>query len=662
MSVCRSGDNEKTPIMIRDNDNGGSDRFDRKPFRPIQNQGNPGTRNNFVKSVDVDRRRKSGNSKLHRLLIRSPRSPRYDGDGGDSKSMDGSDINPMVSSISERTPPSPSPPHFETPVKQNRYSMMMTMMDHYSYSSSPPSGAPTNTPSTTGSTAFKSRRSHSARSFSTFFSHSDSKDDVLDDNYEEGLGWRCDSDDEGSQLIMSARAPLLSKLLQNELQRNNSGDDQLDNEEYKITSHTLKFAFSWSAWVCVWIFLFALSLSIKTNGYREGSEYSEDRESQWMNWDQIRYASSIFWTVGGDDYPRKDGYLFSKQHRIITCFFMIGSQGFMGLALGKWGDTVMRTYEAALSKKGGGIPNESHAHNFYRVERGRRIFRRHQKPVGNDQERGKHRPRHKSITEHSGSNYGSLSQSSSKNNRHQWHDLNPLAYPDSSDDETEKGLSKDDDDDDGSSIIFPRIHWLLIQSLVLTTLSAICVTTIRYCEKWDAVSTLYYAISTATTAGLKDAFVPVSADGKFFALLFVPLSVLTSLHWTVYIAERRIQEYQRMRYKLKKRVLGGGKRKVLIDERHGFDVETSRKIDFASTRLKLNDQKDLLHEEDYNGYGVKTAACPSISPKTASESTLEKFYELELQRMGLVDPGTFRVLKKKYELQDRVKQRETDEQ
>ena len=131
--------------------------------------------------------------------------------------------------------------------------------------------------------------------------------------------------------------------------------------------------------------------------------------------------------------------------------------------------------------------------------------------------------------------------------------------------------------------------------------------------------------------------------------------------WMVYIAQSRIQQYQRMRYKLKKRVLGGEKRKVLMDERHGFDVETGRKIDFANTRLKLNGQKDLLHDEDYNGYSVQTPRS-SISPKTASEFTLEKFYELELQRMGLVDPETFRVLKKKYELQDQVKQRETDEQ
>ena len=670
MSVYSSINDDKTRVGSKGNVDGGNGGFDRSPLLPIQNDSNQGTRNSIVKNIDVGRGRKTRISKFHQLLVRSPRSQRCD--GVNNKIMSKSGTNALVASTSDRDPI--PPPLIATPVRQNRHSTMMTLMDRYSFSP-PPSVASTKTPPTTGSTASNSWRTHSATSFSTFFSHSDNKYDGFDGIDEEGLGWRCDNDDEGSQSTIYKRDSLVSKLLRNGLEQKNSSHDELDNDGCKRESHTFKSALTWSAWVCGWICLFALSISIESDGQHKDSEYSEGRGSQWMNWDYIRYASSIFWTVGGDDYPGNDGYRISDQHQIITCVFMIGSMGFMGLALGNWGDAIIRTYAAALLKKDGALRDEKNTQKYCSVARGRQIFRQ--------------------MTEGSVSNYGSLALSSSKHNQYQWHDLSPLNFSDSSDDETEcRKLTKDDDDDDSSFVIFPRIHWLLAQTLVLTTLSAICITTIFYCEEkqlsdrtmrstdknetivgseigfdtgqdeWDAISTLYYAVSTATTAGLKNASVPVSPEGKLWALLFVPLSVITSLHWMVYIAQSRIQKSQRLRYEVKRRELEGVEHKVLIDERHRFDADPSRKIVFVdNAKQKLSGENGILSDDEDDRYKDDGARTPvsSISRDTESESSLGKYYEIELQRMGLVNVETFRVLKRKYELQERKKLKEEAE-
>ena len=68
-------------------------------------------------------------------------------------------------------------------------------------------------------------------------------------------------------------------------------------------------------------------------------------------------------------------------------------------------------------------------------------------------------------------------------------------------------------------------------------------------------------------------------DGKFFALLFVPLSVITSLHWIVYIAQTRIQNRQRIRYETNKKENEDLQGKFLMDDSNRYDVvDPSRKI------------------------------------------------------------------------------------
>jgi hypothetical protein len=703
MSVSRSVNEDSTRVGTRRVIGNGNRIFDQRRFHPIHSKDISGTSNNIVKNIDIDRRR--NNSKLHRLLVRSPRSPKCD--GGDNNSITSNGSKTIVTSISDRSLPPPIPPPITTPKKQTRYSMVKTMMDHYSYSPSPTSVATTVTSSsTTGSTTSKSKRTHSATSFSTFFSHSDNEDIGFDSIHEEGIGWRVDSDDEGSQTTMSIRAPLISKLLRNEMERRDGRNDEWKSAEYNMSSYMCKFACFWSIGACMWILFFALSMSINSESHHEDSEYGKEREIQWMKLDRIRYASSIFWTVGGDDYPGKDDPRINSYHRIVTCIFMTGSLGFMGLTLGQWGDAIIRTYDAAVFKNGEDAKNNLHAQKCYAIERGNQSYhRRHQKPVSYYQERRRfYRPQHRTVTEGNDSYYGSLPLVPSKHKRTQWHDLSPLKFPDSSDDETDCGNRIKDDNDDGNYfVLFPRIHWLLMQSLVLTTLSAICVAAIRYCEQnqhplrtmggtdkyetpigsevsfdgkgedgWDFVSTLYYAVSTASTSGMKNAIEPVSAHGKFFALLFVPLSVITSLHWMVYIAQNRIlKSQQQVHFKLKKRMMEGREGTILEEEHHRFNANSSsREIVFvADGQRNLSGQNDVANNEDDDDdndnddgdddYVVRTPVS-SICRKAGSVSSLEKFYELELQRMGLVDIETFRVLKRKYALQQRLKLKETD--
>jgi hypothetical protein len=450
----------------------------------------------------------------------------------------------------------------------------------------------------------------------------------------------------------------------------------------------------------MWILLFALLMSTKSENLHEDNEYhGEEIEIQWMKGDLIRYASSIFWTVGGEDYPGKYGHRINSYHRIVTCIFMTGSLGFMGLALGQWGDAVIRTYDAAVFENGEDPKKTLYAKECYAIDRGNQSYhRRRHKPVSYDQERRRnYQPRHRTVTEGNDSYYGSLPLVPYMHKRTQCHNISPLKFPDSSDDETDCGNHIKDDAVD-RFLLFPRLHWLLVQSLVLTILSVVCVTAIRYCEKkqhflrtmggankyettigskvgfdgkdedeWDFVSTLYYAVSTASTSGIKNAVEPVSTDGKFFALVFVPLSVITSLHWMVYIAQIRIQKsQQQVHYELKKRNMEGGGRKILDEEHHGFNANSSsREIFFVADGQRnlhgqhgvANDEDDDVDDGNFDGDDDYVVRPPpsSISKKIGSESSLEKFYELELQRMGLVDIETLRVLKRKHALQQRLK-------
>ena len=98
--------------------------------------------------------------------------------------------------------------------------------------------------------------------------------------------------------------------------------------------------------------------------------------------------------------------------------------------------------------------------------------------------------------------------------------------------------------------IFPSLPWLLVQSLFLTALSIFWVFAIQYYEQdedndeWTAISTIYFAISTATTVGYGDV-VPQKREGKILCIFFLPLAVGTSLHWLVWVAQRGIQRIQR---------------------------------------------------------------------------------------------------------------------
>ncbi len=662
MGIHRSvNDDGSRAVGSKDNDEDGNGRFETTPLLPLQIGCTLETSSSAIDNIDDGRKKRNRNGKTHQLFIRSPRS--QIGNGGDTRA--------------NRDPP----PRIITPNRHNKYSKMMTMMDHYKCSPSPATTATTKTPSTVGSTPSNSRRNHNYTSFSTFFSYSDNKDAESGETDEEGLEWRCNSDEEGSGSNVFRRDSIVSKLLREKLEQKENSHDEINKHRCKVPFHAFKLAILWSAGVCIWIFLFALSLSIT------GDQQSDDTvqgQSQWVIWDYIRYSSSIFWTVGGETYPGHDGSPISHQHRIITCLYMVGSLAIMGYASGNWGDSLIRAYDASLAKNSG-HRNAFYAPNYSAVGSDRQHVYDRQRPAGHRHERRTNRRRHKSG---GAPNYGSLPSPASKHNRYQWRDLSPLTFPDSSDDETEyRNLGKNDEKDDDTFVVFPRLHWLLVQSLVLTTLSAICVTTIRYCEQrhyvdrtrdgfddgghdeWDALPTLYYALSTATTVGVKNDFLPVSTDGKFFALLFVPLSVITSLHWIVLIAQSRIQNFQRIRYQTRKQEKEGWQDKILMDDSNRYDVvDPSRQIFFVgnTNHLKPSVDKGCLSSDDEDCYYIDNAAVERTPVSSASssrgteseESSLEKFYEQELQQMGLVDIETFRVLKRKYKIQERQKLKE----
>ena len=607
MGILRTVSDNESREGSKDNADDGDIRFEKTPLLPLRLGCTLETSCCTVDKNDIGRRKRNRNGKTHPL------------------------------------------PRIITPVKHHKYSTMMTMMDHYKGSPSSTTTATTKTPSTVGSTPSNSRRNHSYTSFSTFFSYSDNKDDEIDE-------------EEGSESNVFRRDSIVSKLLREKLEQKEHSPDEMDKNRCNMPLRAFKHNIRWSAGVCIWILLFALSLSM--TGEQQG-------DSQWVTLDCIRYATSIFWTVGGESYPGHDGSPISHQQLIITCLYMIGSLAIMGYALGNWGDSLIRAYDASLNKNSG-----LRSEYYYSAVGGNGQVR------GNRQRR-RNRRRHKSG---GAQNYGSLPSSASKHNRYQWRDLSPLAFPDSSDDETEyRTLDNNDEQDDDTFAVFPRLHWLLLQSLVLTTLSAICVTTIRYCEQkhyfdqtrdgfddgghdeWDTLSTLYYALSTATTVGVQNAFVPVSADGKFFALLFVPLSVMTSLHWIVFIAQSRIQNDQRIRYEIKKQEKEGWQDKFLMDDSDRFGV--GRKIVFVGNAQhhQPSADKEIVSSDDDDNYYLGNAAVDRTPVSSASyssrktdseESSLEKFYEQELQQMGLVDIETFRVLKRKYKIQQRQKLRE----
>jgi hypothetical protein len=182
--------------------------------------------------------------------------------------------------------------------------------------------------------------------------------------------------------------------------------------------------------------------------------------------ESVYFASATFWAVGYGDYT-----VSSNKGRLLTCAFLMLSLCLMGLALGRWGNSVIEAYKAA---------SLSHSTNLQRRQHN------HSHDQGHD------------------------------------HDF----------------------------LIFPGLPWLLVQSLFLTALSIFCVVAIQYYEQeedsdeWTAISTIYFAVSTATTVGYGDV-VPQKRQGKMLCVLFLPLAVGTSMHWLVWVAQRGIQRIQR---------------------------------------------------------------------------------------------------------------------
>ena len=103
-----------------------------------------------------------------------------------------------------------------------------------------------------------------------------------------------------------------------------------------------------------------------------------------------------------------------------------------------------------------------------------------------------------------------------------------------------------------------------------------------------------------------------------------------------------------------------------MDDSNRYDlVDASRKIVFVgnANHLKPNIAKSAVSSDDEDYYGSDNAAVErtpvsSASSSRKTESSLEKFYEQELQQMGLVDIETFRVLKRKHKIQERQKLKE----
>jgi len=498
-------------------------------------------------------------------------------------------------------------------------------------------------------------------SSASFFSYSDDDDDDDDDYYyEEGKSNgntdhndnMFDDEDEESHHTLSVRSPLISKLLRDELKRRDNevdnqdrdrydDDDDDDHERYNFgyssstSLHIWKFTLYWSVGAFIWTLVFSMSINI--NKYNEDVDDNDDLELD----ARFRYHASlsIIWT------------------RILKCLFMICTSGFIGSALCQWGNAVIEAYNTATSSYS---TNDDVAYS---------------------------------------------------------HDDRSRTGDTSMDEETGKAYHNNDNgkvvEDGDSFVLFPYLSWLLIQSLFLTVVSIICVNTIRYHEQRQSsqqrifynndveatvaaaattpassigynnnndhdydegndenfVSTLYYAVLTATTTGL-DNDVIISSKGKVMALLFIPLSVTTTLHWIMYIAHMYIQRTQRRKYKQQKqrRQQQECKQDAVANKHHYFGTTNIIKaISSSSSSNEIVVVTDTNHRYRRQNRVVKDdevvmAPLAEINNprENGSLSSIEDFYEVELQRMGLVDIETFRVLKRRYAMRQRQQQKMED--
>ena len=577
----------------------------------------------------------SSSSKLHRLLIRSTSSLGCDDENGIGNDNDNDrKINTKESRHNKLTllrkkfSPFANHHHHHHHRTTSDPSSGNLMMNYSSSSSSslPPPPSIVNTTILTTTSTMKATTTPctvAMSSSASFFSYSDDDDDDddYDDYCEEAKNGNTDynddvfdDEDEESNHTLSVRSPLITKLLRDELKRRDNDvvdhqdrdcddDNKRNNFGYYSTNtslHIWKFTLYWSVGAFIWILVF----SMPTNKYKDDVEGADDLEL-----DRIRYTSlSIFWT------------------RILKCLFMICTSGFVGSALGQCGNAVIEAYNTAISSYSNNDDACSHGQNHSRRTTGDMSI--------DDEETGK-------------------------------------AYHNDNDGNVH--VVKDD-----YLVLFPYLSWLLMQSLFLTVLSIATVAAVASTltstigvnnnndeykgNNGDFVSTLYYAVFTATTAGL-DGDVIISTRGKVLALLFIPLSMTTTLHWIVYIAQRYIQRTQRRKYKQQKQRRQQQERKqdAVANKHYYFDttkiIRANSKIVVATDTNHHYRQNRAMKDDDK---APVVAAINNPRENGSSLFSIEDFYEVELQRMGLVDIETFRVLKRKYAMRQRRQQKMLD--
>ncbi|KAG7372507.1 ion channel [Nitzschia inconspicua] len=285
------------------------------------------------------------------------------------------------------------------------------------------------------------------------------------------------------------------------------------------------FCCSWLVWVHIWILLFAaviqrqqqqhpaqVDTSVAAAAARDAAlsattpvaTTDATELTSWTRWERIYFSASTFWTVGYGDLV-----ITSHRDRLLTCAFLIISLCFFGLALGRWGNSVIEAYKAA-----------SLTHATAKRQRQQQQQQQRLNQVRNDCDNDD------PMMAFLWNTHGRTSSTSRTSSRSSTLEVEEF-------------------------VVFPGLSWLLVQSLFMTALSIFCVFAIQYYEQdvevsdeWTAVSTLYFAVSTATTVGFGD-LVPVTRQGKILCVFFLPVAVGTSLHWLVWMAQRGIQRIQR---------------------------------------------------------------------------------------------------------------------
>ncbi|OEU13906.1 hypothetical protein FRACYDRAFT_242260 [Fragilariopsis cylindrus CCMP1102] len=415
-------------------------------------------------------------------------------------------------------------------------------------------------------------------------------------------------ENEESNHILSVRSPLITKLLRDELKRRDNDvvdhqdrdcddDNNRNNVGYYSTNNTSLHIWKFTLYWSVGAFIWILVFSMPTNKYKDDVEGADDLEL-----DRIRYTSlSIFWT------------------RILKCLFIICTSGFVGSALGQCGNAVIEAYNTAISSYSNNDDAYSYGQNHSRRTTG-----------------------------------------------------------DMSIDDEETGKAYHNDNDGNVISLFLTVLSIATVATVASTLtSTIGVKNNNNSNNnneykgnnGDFVSTLYYAVFTATTAGL-DGDVIISTRGKVLALLFIPLSMTTTLHWIVYIAQRYIQRTQRRKYKQQKQRRQQQERKqdAVANKHYYFDttkiIRANSKIVVATDTYHHYRQNRAMKDDDKAPVVADNAPVVAAinNPRENGSSlfSIKDFYEVELERMGLVDIETFRVLKRKYAMRQRRQQKMLD--